>query len=52
MLQENVPLAEMGGYTAQSELIRMHPTMPLQARTLDFDIEVASLDNKKPPFLL
>jgi hypothetical protein len=52
MLQENVPLAEMGGYAAQSELIRLHPSMPLQARTLDFDIEVAHLDHKHPPFLL
>ena len=46
------PLAEMGGYTAQSNIIKIHPNLPLIARSLDFDIEVRDLTGKQEPYLL
>ena len=51
-MEEAQPIVELGGYTAQSSLIKLHPQFPIIARSLDFDIEIKDLTGQQSPFLL
>ena len=43
---------EIGGYSAQSTIVRLHPDKPIIARSCDFDVEIKDLAGAEAPYLL